>query len=70
MRRSSEDHRQSQGARERKGSGSRWGASAVLMPGVMLGPHFSMARVIVLFSMAFFGQQSSSMLVMILPTDS
>jgi len=45
------------------------GLSAVLMPCVMLVPHVSVAWVIVLFSIAFFGQQSWSTLVMILPTD-
>ncbi len=45
-------------------------ASAVLMPWVMLVPHVpSVAWVIALFSLAFFGQQSWSTLVMILPTD-
>jgi MFS transporter, ACS family, hexuronate transporter len=46
------------------------GVSAVLMPWVMLVPHVpSVAWVIVIFSLAFFGQQSWSTLVMILPTD-
>jgi ACS family hexuronate transporter-like MFS transporter len=44
--------------------------SAALMPWVMLVPHVSsVAWVIVIFSLAFFGQQSWSTLVMILPTD-
>jgi ACS family hexuronate transporter-like MFS transporter len=45
------------------------GLSAVVMPCVMLVPHVSVTWVIVLFSVAFFGQQSWSTLVMILPTD-
>jgi ACS family hexuronate transporter-like MFS transporter len=46
------------------------GASAALMPWVMLVPHVpSVVWVIVIFSIAFFGQQSWSTLVMILPTD-
>jgi ACS family hexuronate transporter-like MFS transporter len=45
------------------------GLSAALMPCVMLVPHVTVPWVIVLFSVAFFGQQSWSTLVMILPTD-
>jgi len=46
------------------------GASAALMPWVMLVPGMhSVAWVIAIFSVAFFGQQSWSTLVMILPTD-
>jgi ACS family hexuronate transporter-like MFS transporter len=45
------------------------GLSAVVMPCVMLVPQVSVPWVIVLFSIAFFGQQSWSTLVMILPTD-
>jgi MFS transporter, ACS family, hexuronate transporter len=45
------------------------GLSAALMPCVMLVPHVSVSGVIFLFSVAFFGQQSWSTLVMILPTD-
>jgi MFS transporter, ACS family, hexuronate transporter len=45
------------------------GLSAVMMPCVMLVPQVSVPWVIVLFSIAFFGQQSWSTLVMILPTD-
>ena len=45
------------------------GLSAVLMPCVMFVPQASVPWVIVLFSIAFFGQQSWSTLVMILPTD-
>ena len=46
------------------------GLSAALMPWVMLAPHTgSVALVIFLFSLAFFGQQSWSTLIMVLPTD-
>lgn len=45
------------------------GVSAVMMPCVMFVPFVSVPWVIVLFSVAFFGQQSWSTLVMILPTD-
>jgi ACS family hexuronate transporter-like MFS transporter len=46
------------------------GASAALMPWVMLVPQMqSVGWVIFIFSLAFFGQQSWSTLVMILPTD-
>lgn len=45
------------------------GLSALLMPCVMLVPNVPVPWVIVLFSIAFFGQQSWSTLVMILPTD-
>lgn len=46
------------------------GASAALMPWVMLVPQLhSVGWVIFIFSVAFFGQQSWSTLVMILPTD-
>ena len=46
------------------------GASAALMPWVMLVPYMpSVGWVLFLFSLAFFGQQSWSTLVMILPTD-
>jgi ACS family hexuronate transporter-like MFS transporter len=45
------------------------GASAALMPCVMLVPHATVPWAIVLFSIAFFGQQSWSTLVMTLPTD-
>jgi ACS family hexuronate transporter-like MFS transporter len=46
------------------------GLSALLMPWVMLAPHVeSVALVLFLFSLAFFGQQSWSTLVMVLPTD-
>jgi ACS family hexuronate transporter-like MFS transporter len=46
------------------------GASAAFMPWVMLVPQMdSVGWVIFIFSLAFFGQQSWSTLVMILPTD-
>ena len=45
------------------------GMSAAMMPWVMLVPYASVPWVIFLFSVAFFGQQSWSTLVMILPTD-
>ncbi len=46
------------------------GLSAALMPWVMLAPHTqSVPLVIFLFSLAFFGQQSWSTLIMVLPTD-
>jgi MFS transporter, ACS family, hexuronate transporter len=45
------------------------GLSAAMMPCVMLVPHVSVPWVIFLFSVAFFGQQSWSTLVMTLPTD-
>jgi len=46
------------------------GASAALMPWVIFVPHLhSLGWVIFIFSLAFFGQQSWSTLVMILPTD-
>jgi MFS transporter, ACS family, aldohexuronate transporter len=46
------------------------GASAALMPWVMVVPFLSsIAPVIAIFSVAFFGQQSWSTLIMILPTD-
>jgi MFS transporter, ACS family, aldohexuronate transporter len=45
------------------------GASAALMPLVVFMPSVPVAWAIVLFSVAYFGQQSWSTLVMILPTD-
>jgi ACS family hexuronate transporter-like MFS transporter len=45
------------------------GMSAALMPCVMLVPHVTVPWVILLFSVAFFGQQWWSTLVMTLPTD-
>jgi ACS family hexuronate transporter-like MFS transporter len=45
------------------------GASAAMMPCVLLITHVPVSLAILLFSIAFFGQQSWSTLVMILPTD-
>ena len=45
------------------------GASAALMPLIALVTHSPIQLTIVLFSIAFFGQQSWSTLVMIVPTD-
>jgi len=45
------------------------GLSAAVMPLILLVPHVSVAWAIVLFSLAYFGQQSWSTLVMILPAD-
>ena len=45
------------------------GASAIIMPLILFVPNVPVAWAIVLFSVAYFGQQSWSTLVMILPTD-
>jgi MFS family permease len=45
------------------------GASAIIMPLILFVPGVSAAWAIALFSVAYFGQQSWSTLVMILPTD-
>jgi MFS transporter, ACS family, hexuronate transporter len=45
------------------------GISAALMPFVILIPHVAVSWAIALFSIAYFGQQSWSTLVMVLPTD-
>lgn len=45
------------------------GASAFLMPFVILIPHSPVSWAIALFCLAYFGQQSWSTLVMVLPTD-
>jgi ACS family hexuronate transporter-like MFS transporter len=45
------------------------GLSAALMPAVILVPHISVGFALLLFSIAFFGQQSWSGLIMTLPTD-
>lgn len=45
------------------------GLSAVLMPCVFLVPHVPVSWALALFSIAYFGQQSWSTLVMVLPTD-
>jgi ACS family hexuronate transporter-like MFS transporter len=45
------------------------GLSAALMPCVILIPHVAISWAIALFCIAYFGQQSWSTLVMVLPTD-
>lgn len=45
------------------------GASAALMPFILFVPHAPVAGAIALFSLAYFGQQSWSTLVMVLPVD-
>jgi ACS family hexuronate transporter-like MFS transporter len=45
------------------------GLAAALMPFVILVPHVSVSWAIALFCLAYFGQQSWSTLVMVLPTD-
>lgn len=45
------------------------GLSAAVMPLIMLVPHLPVSWAIALFSLAYFGQQSWSTLVMVLPTD-
>jgi MFS transporter, ACS family, hexuronate transporter len=45
------------------------GLSAAMMPLILLVPRASLVWAIVLFSIAYFGQQSWSTLVMVLPTD-
>ena len=45
------------------------GASAIVMPLILFVPSVPVAGAIALFSLAYFGQQSWSTLVMILPTD-
>jgi ACS family hexuronate transporter-like MFS transporter len=45
------------------------GASAAVMPAIILVTHVPVEWALVLFSLAFFGQQSWSTLVMVLPTD-
>jgi ACS family hexuronate transporter-like MFS transporter len=45
------------------------GASAAVMPLIILVPHVSASWAIALFCLAYFGQQSWSTLVMVLPTD-
>ena len=45
------------------------GASAIVMPLILFVPNVPVAWAIALFSVAYFGQQSWSTLVMILPTD-
>ena len=45
------------------------GLSAAIMPSIILVPHVPVSGAIALFSVAYFGQQSWSTLVMVLPTD-
>jgi MFS transporter, ACS family, hexuronate transporter len=45
------------------------GLSAAVMPCIVLVPHVAVSWAIALFSVAYFGQQSWSTLVMVLPTD-
>jgi ACS family hexuronate transporter-like MFS transporter len=45
------------------------GLSAAIMPFILFVPHVPLAGAIALFSLAYFGQQSWSTLVMVLPTD-
>ncbi len=45
------------------------GASAAVMPLILVVPHVGAQWAIVVFSIAFFGQQSWSTLIMIVPTD-
>lgn len=45
------------------------GASAAVMPLILFVPHAPVSWAVVIFSVAFFGQQSWSTLIMIVPTD-
>jgi MFS transporter, ACS family, hexuronate transporter len=45
------------------------GLSAAVMPSVLLIPHVAVSWAIAIFSLAYFGQQSWSTLIMVLPTD-
>jgi MFS transporter, ACS family, hexuronate transporter len=45
------------------------GLSAAVMPFILLVPHVGVSWALALFSLAYFGQQSWSTLVMVLPTD-
>jgi len=45
------------------------GLSAAVMPFILLVPHVRISWALALFSLAYFGQQSWSTLVMVLPTD-
>src|SRR5207244_332856 len=45
------------------------GISAAMMPAILLVPHVRVSWALVIFSLAYFGQQSWSTLVMVLPTD-
>jgi MFS transporter, ACS family, hexuronate transporter len=45
------------------------GVSAAVMPSILMVPHVRVSWALALFSLAYFGQQSWSTLVMVLPTD-
>jgi len=45
------------------------GLSAVVMPSILLVPHVEVSWALAIFSLAYFGQQSWSTLVMVLPAD-
>jgi ACS family hexuronate transporter-like MFS transporter len=45
------------------------GLSAVVMPSILLVPHVEVSWALAIFSLAYFGQQSWSTLVMVVPTD-
>ncbi len=45
------------------------GLSAAVMPAILLVPHVRVSWALAIFSLAYFGQQSWSTLVMVLPTD-
>lgn len=45
------------------------GLSAAVMPSVLFVPHVAVSWALAIFSLAYFGQQSWSTLVMVLPTD-
>ena len=45
------------------------GFSAAVMPAILLVPHVRVSWALAIFSLAYFGQQSWSTLVMVLPTD-
>ena len=45
------------------------GLSAIVMPAIIAVPHVPVSWAIAIFSLAYFGQQSWSTLVMVLPTD-
>jgi len=53
------------------GAARKWalGLSAAVMPFILLVTHVRVSWALALFSLAFFGQQSWSTLVMVLPTD-
>lgn len=45
------------------------GLSALVMPSILLVPHVEVSWAMAIFSLAYFGQQSWSTLVMVLPAD-